>query len=151
MESVNKYILASVLAVISLMAIYGTSASDQVTTWMDNAARGTSAQTDNAENKADEETLVSLNSTEAERANTDRQPIFLSQSPLERAGQIPQRQLPRDDARATGDTTLVGESDTETPVEPDPTTDTTTEETSGTGATAAENQTPTQTPVNALW
>ena len=146
------------------MAIYGTSASDRVTSWMDNVARGTSAQnddvgqSDSAGTQGNQETLVALNNAEAGRADNSRQPIIVSQSPLEEAGRIPQRQLPRENTRAATDTTPTGERDTTTPVVP-PTRETTTDGNQGAGAnrrnrnqqTQNQNQTQPQTPVRALW
>ena len=79
----NKFILGSILAAISLMAIYGTSASNQVTSWMDGADDGPLAQNnfDADEGAADE--FVAVNDTIGQ---------INSRTPLERAGEIPQRQ-----------------------------------------------------------
>ncbi|MEM9266560.1 MAG: hypothetical protein AAGA46_13650 [Cyanobacteria bacterium P01_F01_bin.13] len=84
----NKFILGSILAAISLMAIYGTSASDRVTSWVD-GTESASSQSDFGQSEgADDNAFISLNSTEADRdAVTD-----INRTPLEKAGDIPQRQ-----------------------------------------------------------
>lgn len=84
----NKFILGSILAAISLMAIYGTSASDQVTSWVDGGERPASQGDFGQAGSADEDSFISLNPTE-----TDRDTVTdISQTPLEKAGNIPQRQ-----------------------------------------------------------
>ncbi|MEM1251470.1 MAG: hypothetical protein AAGI69_03475 [Cyanobacteria bacterium P01_H01_bin.21] len=82
----NKFILGSILAAISLMAIYGTSTSNQVTSWMDGTDDNSSAQNNfgSAEDGANEE-FVALNDNDAIGQINSR-------TPLERAGEIPQRQ-----------------------------------------------------------
>ncbi|MGD1950598.1 MAG: hypothetical protein ACFB14_13260 [Leptolyngbyaceae cyanobacterium] len=82
----NKFILGSILAAISLMAIYGTSTSNQVTSWMDGTEDDSSAQNNfgSAEDGTNED-LVALN-------DSDTIGQINSRTPLERAGEIPQRQ-----------------------------------------------------------
>ena len=79
----NKFILGIVLAAISLMAIYGTSASNQVTSWMDGADDGSSAQNNFGADDGDTDAFVAVNDTIGQ---------INSRTPLERAGEIPQRQ-----------------------------------------------------------
>ncbi|MEM8614526.1 MAG: hypothetical protein AAGF93_21120 [Cyanobacteria bacterium P01_H01_bin.105] len=86
----NKFILGGILAAISLMAIYGTSASNRVTSWVDRSNDNTSAQTDfGAANEGTNETFIALND---DGTTNDSNGIISSQTPLERAGEIPQRQ-----------------------------------------------------------
>lgn len=81
----NKFILGSVLAAISLLAIYGTSASNRVTSWVDGDSR-TPGQALNDDDAA----IVAVNSDEA----TPEPIIDISgRTPLQRAGDIPQRQV----------------------------------------------------------
>ena len=82
----NKFILGSILAAISLLAIYGTSASNRVTSWVDGERR-TPAQP--LANNDDGTAIVAVNSDEA----TPEPIIDISgRTPLQRAGDIPQRQ-----------------------------------------------------------
>lgn len=85
----NKFILGGILAAISLMAIYGTSASNRVTSWVDRTG-DTSAQTNFVpDGDGSDGTVVALNGNEA---NGDSIGIISSQTPLEKAGDIPRRQ-----------------------------------------------------------
>ena len=90
----NKFILGSILAAISLMAIYGTSASKRVASWVDGVSPAPPTQSnfgqvaDGANDSgANDQLFVALNDTDQD---------FIAQvsvrTPLEKAGDIPQRQ-----------------------------------------------------------
>ncbi len=88
----NKFILGSILAAISLMAIYGSSASNRVTSWVDGenpvATQSNFGQTNGrVNNQGTGDQLVALNETEQ-----DAIAQIGSRTPLEKAGDIPQRQ-----------------------------------------------------------
>ena len=89
----NKFILGSILAAISLMVIYGTSASNQVTSWVD-GEEPASAQSDsglsNGGDNSDNDSFIALSP-----AASDREPnIDLNdRTPLQKAGDIPKRQV----------------------------------------------------------
>lgn len=87
----NKFILGGILAAISLMAIYGTSASNQVASWVDQTDGDPSSQT-NFESADDgtNGTVVALNGDDA---NGNSIGIISNRTPLEKAGEIPQRQV----------------------------------------------------------
>ncbi|NEP61758.1 MAG: hypothetical protein F6K31_33195 [Symploca sp. SIO2G7] len=80
----NKFILGCILAVISLLAIYGTSASNRVASWVDGENRS-SAQADS--NNGRDDTTLGLNSAESASG-----PDISGRTPLQKAGDIPQRQ-----------------------------------------------------------
>lgn len=144
----NKFILGSILAAISLMAIYGTSASNQVTSWMDGEERPSTQTNFGGPGSTD----VALNPDEE---NLEPFIDVSGRTPLQKAGDIPKRQTAgvastpnfgtNPSSGATDDTGGV-------PVTPTPTPETPTGGTSG-GAT---NQAPAQTtqveePIRALW
>ena len=136
----NKFILCSILAAISLMAIYGTTASDRVTSWVDGG--DISAQGNNAGDDR-----VALNDTEA---NSDS--FVVSRTPLERAGELPQRQTqPRGDTAATPNFGVPEGTDTPEVVEPAPTAEDRTANTAETTTNQTQNQNQTDTPIRALW
>lgn len=112
----NKYVVGGILAVISLLAIFGASASNRVVRWADNP---------NGKNAP----LVGLNDSETasnQPATADRELVAqvneAEQTPLQRAGQFPQRQaFTEADGQTTevieinrDNATPVAEADTET-------------------------------------
>ena len=135
----NKYILGSILAAISLMAIYGTTASDRVTSWVDGG--DTASQSNSADDR------VALNDTEA---NPDS--FVVSRTPLERAGELPQRQTqPRGGTAATQNFGAPEGTDTPEVVEPDPVDENRTANTAETTTNQTQNQNQTDAPIRALW
>ncbi|MEM7061753.1 MAG: hypothetical protein AAF572_01125 [Cyanobacteria bacterium P01_B01_bin.77] len=89
----NKFILGSILAAISLMVIYGTSASNQVTSWVDGedpaSAQSDSGLNSNSDNGSDD-SFIALSPTESDREpNIDMN----DRTPLQKAGDIPKRQV----------------------------------------------------------
>ena len=88
----NKFILGGILAAICLMAIYGTSASDQVISKVD-GGNSTSSQTNFGQpGTADDDSVVALNATETNNTEANGFTELSAQTPLEKAGTIPQRQ-----------------------------------------------------------
>lgn len=85
----TKSILGGILAAISLLVIYGASASNRLTSWVD-GERDSSAQPASAQgNQQNNETLLALNSTEP----TSNGIVDVSgMTPLEKAGTLPKRQ-----------------------------------------------------------
>ncbi|MBE9066712.1 hypothetical protein IQ260_08610 [Leptolyngbya cf. ectocarpi LEGE 11479] len=148
----NKFILGSILAAISLMVIYGTSASNQVTSWVDGedsaSAQSDSGLSNSASNDSDD-SFIALNSNESEREpNID----INDRTPLQKAGDIPKRQI--------GEVTSTpnfgqpeGESDTEEPIVPQPVENPPPTDTSAGNNTGNQpaNPAPSQEPIEALW
>ncbi|MEM6254056.1 MAG: hypothetical protein AAF821_14145 [Cyanobacteria bacterium P01_D01_bin.156] len=84
----NKFVLGGILAVISLLAIYGASASNRVTSWMD-GSRPSPAPTDTEKTLTPpDDSFIALTPTNAERADVNIDDM----TPLEKAGTLPQRQ-----------------------------------------------------------
>lgn len=142
-RSMNKFILGSILAAISLMAIYGTSASNRVTSWVDGSDR-TAAQSDFGQsNDGDNSQIVALN-------ETGQVAQIGSRTPLEKAGEIPQRQtIGAQSAPAFGTEAQPANDDTDGEiVEADPPV----QNTPAPGANQGQNQQPVQQPpIRALW
>ena len=146
----NKFILGSILAAISLMAIYGTSASNRVTSWVDGTTDRTSSQS-NFGAAEDSDMLVAANG--AEDGSIGR---IGNRTPLEKAGDIPQRQTVG--AQSTfGPSEQVTDDTDDGVVEPRPRAQRppatsepgTTDRTNQTNQ--AQNQNETQEPIRALW
>lgn len=148
----NKFILGGILAAISLMAIYGTSASNQVVSRVDNpesiSSQGNFGQGTPTSNT---NPVVALNSTDTKEAKDDPFVDVSAKTPLEKAGTIPQRQTIGTTPNF-GATTLTTDDDTNgqviepaqpAPKAPAPATTTTTP--------AAAPATPAPKPVRALW
>ncbi|ESA34842.1 hypothetical protein N836_15605 [Leptolyngbya sp. Heron Island J] len=145
----NKFILGSILAAISLMAIYGTSAANRVASWVDGTTGRTSSQ-DNfgtAEN-GDSDMLVAVNGT------NDSIGSIGNRTPLERAGEIPQRQTVSPQSAPAFGTNVQTTDDTDGEViEPSPPAQQTpaASEPGTTAGTNQANQNETQQPIRALW
>ncbi|MEO0756534.1 MAG: hypothetical protein AAFY78_06630 [Cyanobacteria bacterium J06648_16] len=117
LNNVNKYVIGTILGLISLLVIYGASASNQVASWVDGNDR--------------EADLVSLNNDGARTVSqADSTPSDRNLTPLQKAGQLPQRQTIVEES-AEGDqirvqplenapTTQVQAQPTETTPEADP-------------------------------
>mgnify|MGYP001794472958 FL=1 len=86
----NKFILGGILAAISLMAIYGTSASNQVISRVDGTDPTSTQSNFGPANSASGGTAVALNPDES--SEDDPFVEVSAQTPLEKAGTIPQRQ-----------------------------------------------------------
>lgn len=153
----NKFILGSILAAISLMAIYGTSASNQVTSWVDGSQR-TSAQSnsgsgaDGANAPGTDGQFVALNETDGDSFTQ-----VGNRTPLEKAGEIPQRQtVGVQSAPAFGTSTPSANTGDDTdgaPVTANPPAQNPPAQTAP-GANQTPNQTPNQNqqpPIRALW
>ena len=142
----NKFILGSILAAISLMAIYGTSASNRVASWMDGTDDRTSSQ---ANSGADGDTLVAANGTSDSIGNIG------NRTPLERAGDIPQRQTVSPQSAPAFGTNVQTTDDTDGEVvEPSPPAQqppAASEPGTTAGGTNQANQNETQQPIRALW
>ena len=141
----NKVILGAILAAISLMAIYGTSASNRVASWMDGTAERTSSQANFGE---DDDTLVATNGTSDSIGNIG------NRTPLERAGEIPQRQTVSPQSAPAFGTNVQTTDDTDDEViEPNPQAQQppATSEPGTTAGTNQANQNETQQPIRALW
>jgi hypothetical protein len=83
----NKYVVGSILAAISLLVIYGASASNRVVSWVDDPGGRPASN--------GEGTLVGLNSTEDRGQPAQQIVAQVNESdldPLQKAGQLPQRQ-----------------------------------------------------------
>ena len=148
----NKFILGGILAAISLMAIYGTSASNRVTSWVDRAD-DTAAQSDAGLSNGDNnETVVALND---DGTTDDSNGFISSQTPLERAGDIPRRQTVGSATNFGTSTQTTNTDDTGGEViEPNPTeggTNATSPETPPANNQAQQRQNQNQPPVRALW
>ncbi|MFG6106113.1 hypothetical protein [Adonisia turfae] len=156
----NKFILGGILAAISLMAIYGTSASNQVASWVDQTDDDPSSQTNfEAADDATSGTVVALNGDDA---NGNSIGIISSRTPLEKAGEIPQRQVVGvQSAPAFGinaQTNNAGDDTDGVVVEPNPTAGETAQTTpqtppanQGQAQPQPTNQNQNQPPVRALW
>ncbi|MEM1241513.1 MAG: hypothetical protein AAGI45_16880 [Cyanobacteria bacterium P01_H01_bin.26] len=142
----TKYILGSILAAISLMAIYGTTASDRVISWVDGG--GTASQGNNAGDDR-----VALNDTDADRTGANQDSFVVSRTPLERAGELPQRQTQRPGAQAAQNFGVPEGTDTPEVVEAPPTVEDRTANTTDTPTNQTQNQNQNQTdaPIRALW
>lgn len=149
----NKFILGSILAAISLMVIYGTSASNQVTSWVD-GEDSASAQSDsglsNSASTDSDDSFIALNPAESDREpNID----INDRTPLQKAGDIPKRQV--------GGVTSTpnfgqpeGASDTEEPIVPQPVNENPPTNTPSGNNTGTQPATPVQQqqePIKALW
>lgn len=145
----NKLILGGILAAISLMAIYGTSSSEQVISVLD-GPNSPKTQSNFGQN-TNENGPVALNTTES--AGT-RDGAFVEsgvQAPLEKAGTFPQRQTV-ESSRNFGPATTPDDTDNQVIEAPDSTE--TAPTTGGTTTTPpAATTTPAQnpTPIPALW
>lgn len=143
----NKFILGSILAAISLMVIYGTSASNQVTSWVDGEDQ-TSAQPDFGQSGDDSFVALSPDGTDRE-PNID----FEDRTPLQKAGDIPKRQIgevtstPNFGADPPADT---GDDTGGVPVTPNPPAAGTAPGTTTSPQTPAAT-TQTEDPIRALW
>ncbi|MEO1591412.1 MAG: hypothetical protein AAFU71_08995 [Cyanobacteria bacterium J06632_22] len=87
--NVEKIVVGSVLGLISLLVIYGASASNRVASWVDGTASG---RTDlvglNSDGTSDR--AVAQDSRSTSNSST---PVDLNNlTPMEKAGQLPQRQ-----------------------------------------------------------
>lgn len=152
----NKFILGGILAAISLMAIYGTSASNQVVSRVDNpepvSSQGNFGQgTPTSTTGGNPNSVVALNTTEAQEVKDDPFVDVSAKTPLEKAGTIPQRQTIGTTPNF-GATTLTTDDDTNgqviEPVQPAPKAPA--PATTTTPPTAAP-ATPAPKPVRALW
>lgn len=83
----NKFILGSILAAISLMVIYGSSASNRVTSWVDRENSTSTQSNFGPGNNQTNDQFIALNETEQDSITE-----IGSRTPLEKAGEIPQRQ-----------------------------------------------------------
>jgi hypothetical protein len=102
----NKYIVGSILGVISLLVIFGASASNRVARWVDSeettatrvSATNATGATSSLRSEADRGSstkLISLNQTgTATQTNTNL-------TPMQKAGELPQRQTVIDANRTT--------------------------------------------------
>ncbi|MEM7795417.1 MAG: hypothetical protein AAF579_13335 [Cyanobacteria bacterium P01_C01_bin.118] len=146
----SKFILGGILAAISLMAIYGTTASDQVISRIDGTERPKTQS--NFGQNSDENGLVALNPTESTGSQDSSFVESSVQTPLEKAGMIPQRQTVGASPNF-GATTTTTQDDTDGEVveAPSPTPAPTTGGTTTTTppATTAPAQNP--APIPALW
>ena len=86
----NKFILGGILAAISLMAIYGTSASNQVISRVDGTDPTSTQSNFGPANSASGGTAVASNREEA--CGEEQLEEVSDETPLEKAGTIPQRQ-----------------------------------------------------------
>ncbi len=143
----NKFVLGGILAAISLLAIYGASASNRVTSWVD-GNRPSSAQTNTGQGvMQSNETLVAINSTEA---NGDAIPAISEMTPLEKAGTLPQRQTIGATSNFGGTPSTPNTDDTEGEVvEPNPQENESPNDAADNDQT--ETQPPAQEPIRALW
>lgn len=104
--NVEKYVIGAVLGLISLLVIYGASASNRVASWVDGPASG-------------RDDLVGLNNNDAQAqgdsSGSQRDSIAADGdlTPLEKAGQLPQRQTVID-ANAEADDIRIQPLDTDT-------------------------------------
>ena len=106
----NQSILGGILAAISLLVIYGASASNRVTGWVD-GDRASTAQTNNPQGlKQSDGTLVALNSTEA---SGDGIVDVSGMTPLEKAGTLPKRQTVGEASNVGGTPATPNTDDTE--------------------------------------
>lgn len=148
----NKFILGSILAAISLMAIYGTSASNRVTSWVDGTAERTSSQSNfGAAGDGDSDMLVAANGEDSSIGQIG------NRTPLERAGEIPQRQTVGAQSAFGTNAQTTDDTDNEV-VEPRPPAQQRPPAASGPGTTAGganqaqnQNQNRQQQPIRALW
>ncbi len=77
----EKYVIATVLGLISLLVIYGASASNRVASWVDGPGSGRSDTV--GLNSSGDRAVAQGDSTTVDPANL---------TPLQKAGQFPQRQ-----------------------------------------------------------
>ncbi|MEL6130171.1 MAG: hypothetical protein AAFR24_16375 [Cyanobacteria bacterium J06627_3] len=149
----NKFILGGILAAISLMAIYGTSASNQVISRVDGTDPTSTQSNFGPANSASGGTAVALNPDEA--SEDDSFVEVSAQTPLEKAGTIPQRQTvgttPNFGATATN-----AEDDTDgeivEPAQPEPEPPATpVGETAAPGTPAPAAPAQAEEPIRALW
>lgn len=147
----NKFILGGILAAISLMAIYGTSASDQVISRVDGTERAKTQS--NFGQNANENGLVALNPADSTSSQDDSSSFVDSsvQTPLEKAGTIPQRQTVGASPNFGTTTTTLDDTDGDVVEAPSPTPAPTPGGTPATtpSATPAPAQNP--EPIRALW
>lgn len=162
----NKVILGSILASISLLVIYGASAANRITSQLDRvgqrSAQTTTGQVFNTDtNNPESNTLVAINPAEEDTDNSSVNSNDTaatdsgSQPTLEKAGDIPQRQT-------IGSTPNFGTSPTSTDgadeddtggevVQPAPSTPTPPTDTAGNNTPTTPAPTPNETPIRALW
>ncbi|NEQ53968.1 MAG: hypothetical protein F6K11_28200 [Leptolyngbya sp. SIO3F4] len=145
----NKFILGGILAAISLMAIYGTSASEQVISRVDGTNR-TPSQANFGQETTPGDSVIALNTAESQ---DDTFTEVSAQTPLEKAGTFPQRQTVGSTTNFGTTTNTTGSDDTDgIPVEANPPA---TQPPTTTGDTAtsppAAAPTPTPEPIRALW
>lgn len=143
----TKSILGGILAAISLLVIYGASASNRITSWVDGSRTSSGQPASAPGNQADNATLLALNSTEP---TSDAIVDVSGMTTLEKAGTLPKRQTVGATSNlggtpATTTTTDDTENEVVTPNPPAATPPTNT-----TGNTQS-NPAPTPAPVRALW
>ena len=115
-SGMNKYLVGGILAAIALMVIYGTTASSRVASWMDGenpTAAGQDGQDDSR---------VAINPDGATGDAQSGSFLTSDQTPVQQAGQLPQRQTASESDPFTTAQTDFGDdttaSDTETPIDP---------------------------------
>lgn len=146
----NKFILGGILAAISLMAIYGASASNRFTSWVD-GSRPSSTQTNTAQGGEQNQPLVALNSTEA---NGDAIIDVSGMTPLEKAGTLPQRQTIGATSNFGGTPSTPNTDDTDGEIidaTNPPNNDSSTDTADNNQNNQNQNQTPDPDPIRALW
>ncbi|MEM9805190.1 MAG: hypothetical protein AAF959_07905 [Cyanobacteria bacterium P01_D01_bin.56] len=145
----NKFVLGGILAAISLIAIYGASASNRFTSWVD-GARPSSAQTNTAQGVKQNDTLVALNSTEA---NDDAIIDVSGMTPLEKAGTLPQRQTIGATSNFGGTPSTPNTDDTDGEIidATNPPNNDSDSSTDTADNNQNQNQTPAPEPIRALW
>jgi len=85
--NVQKYVIGTVLGLISLLVIYGASASNRVASWVDGPASGRAA--------SGQDSIVSLNSDGNATVSQNDSSVVADPNnltPMQKAGQFPQRQ-----------------------------------------------------------
>ncbi|MBT9315139.1 hypothetical protein [Leptothoe spongobia] len=154
----NKFILGGILAAISLMAIYGTSASDQVISRVDGTDRGSSQPNFGQAKPTTDKSVLAINTTETtETTGTENNPFteVSARTPLEKAGTFPQRQTIGANPNFGTTTNTTGGDDTDGGVveAPAPTTQPPTTTGGNATTTPPATTTPAQTPepIRALW
>ncbi|MEO0868507.1 MAG: hypothetical protein AAFY17_08670 [Cyanobacteria bacterium J06642_11] len=147
----SKFVLGGILAAISLMVIYGASASNRVTSWMDrDRTAATPVSNDSTVKPPSGDGLLALNTTET---SGDSLVDVSGMTPLEKAGTLPQRQTIGAASNFGGTPAAPNTDDTDGEVvTPNPQeTETPNNDTAATPPTTTPAQTPATEPIRALW
>lgn len=140
-SGMNKYLVGGILAAIALMVIYGTTASSRVASWMDGENPTAAGQ------EGRDDSRVAINPDGATGDAQSGSFLTSDQTPVQQAGQLPQRQTataPDPDSFDTAQTDFgdgTPASDTEAPIDPTPSPPATPQQT-----TPAASE-----PIRALW